>query len=356
MSSPLLVFLYVSTDLYHFNDNGVPELTFSEDQDSDHLYRRRATNPPVLHPAADDTIKRTYQHLELWVSTMVQAIFNLNDTLDSPTTPSYRMFRQDLKIVMTGYEVEATCHVLFDTVIDRCYFSFRGAAKDNLVLNPSEGYMDDRDGNCLKRIANVTAALRFSNRICRDVMYKAYNCIKLASAPLSYLRQKQKLKTERDLKTHTSGINTEYNGETHAGVIENFINQQNGTFEQCLCRFYAFHLRCTHHRQRALPTLLAPILWSASSTVDYDSDETIDASESLVGVQNRPNPTSLSSSSSYRTLQPNLVDNQHSVTSKILAQRSVNTILRAGRRQPSCHGPIDAHVQRANNNTPEVCH
>jgi len=150
MSSPLLVFLYVSTDLYHFEDNGAPELTFSEDQDSAHPYRRRATNPPGLDSAAGDTIKPTYQHLELWLSTMVQAIFNLNDTLDSPTTPSYRMFRQDLKTAMTSYEVEATCHVLFDTVIDRCYFRFRGAAKDNLALKTGEGYMDDRDGKCLK--------------------------------------------------------------------------------------------------------------------------------------------------------------------------------------------------------------
>ena len=187
-------------------------------------------------------------------------------------------------------------------------------------------------------------------------MYEDYNCIKLANAPLSYLGQKKKLKTKRDLKTHTSGINTEFNGETHAGVIENSIDQQNEAIEQCLCRFYTFRLRCVHHRQRALPTLLAPTLWSASSTEGNDSGETIDALESFVGVQNRPNPTSFSGSTSYRTLQPNFVDNQRPVTSKILAQRSVNTILRAGRRQPSCHDPIDALVQLANNNTPELCH
>lgn len=200
MSSPLPAFLRVDTDPYHFDDNGVPELAFSDDQDSAHAYRRRATSPPDVDPASDDTIKPTYQNLELWISTMVQAMFNLNKTLEGPTHPSYRMFRHGSKTAITGYEVEATCRVLFDTVIGRCYFGFRGAAKDNLALKPGEGHTEDSDGKCLKRIANVTAALHFSKCICPDLIYEDYNCIKLANAPLSYFWQNKKAKTERDLK------------------------------------------------------------------------------------------------------------------------------------------------------------
>lgn len=304
MSSPLPAFLRVDTNPYHFDDNGVPELAFSEDQDSAHAYRRRATNPPSLDPASDDTIKPTYQHLELWVSTMAQAMFNLNDTLDSPTHPSYKMFRHGSKTAVTGYEVEATCRVLFDIVIDRCYFGFRGATKDNLALKPGEGHTEDRDGNCLKRIANVTAALRFSKCICRDVMYEDYNCIKLANAPLNYLRQKKKAKTKRDIKIQAPDIDEELDGKSRVATVEDSIDQQVGELpSNASVDFTLFNFDAPININKAFKFNVPNSVVRFGRTMDYDS-ETIDASEAFASAENRPNPIPFSSLISDRTPQP----------------------------------------------------
>jgi hypothetical protein len=355
MPSPLPAFLRVDTDPYHFDDNGVPELAFSEDQDSAHAYRRRATKPPAIDSASDDTIKPTYQHLELWVSTMVQAMFNLDGTLESPTHPSYKMFRHGSKTALTGYEVEATCRVLFDIVIDRCYFGFRGPTKDNLALKPSEGHTDDRDGNCLKRIENVTAALRFSKCICRDVMYEDYNCIKLANAPLSYLGQKKKAKTRQDIKIQAPDIGAELHRKTHVAAVENSIDQQVGELpNNTSVDFTLFNFDAPMDIGETFKFYAPNLVVGFGRTVDYDSDETIDASETFAGAQNRLNPIPFSSSISGRTPQPDHLDIQRSVPSNILAQRSVNALLKPGRRQLFSSDPTRAQVGHTTKNTNQV--
>lgn len=135
---------------------------------------------------------------------MVEAIFNLDGVPEAVNLPAYTMFMHGSRTVVTGYEVEATCRLIFDMVIDRCYFGFRGAVRDNLALNPTFSRKDDRDGNCLTRITNVTNALRKSKCICRDIIYEDYSCIKLVNAPLEILSRKDKQR--RDTMTRSAAI------------------------------------------------------------------------------------------------------------------------------------------------------
>jgi hypothetical protein len=282
-------------------------------------------------------------------------MFKLDGTLESPTHPSYKMYQHGSKTALTGYEVEATCRVLFDTVIDRCYFGFRGPTKDNLALKPSEGHTDDRDGNCLKRIENVTAALRFSRCICRDVMYEDHNCIKLANAPLSYLGQKKKAKNKQDIKIQAPDIGAELDGKTHVAAVENSIDQQVGELpNNTSVDFTLFNFDAPIDTSETFKFNAPNPVVGFGRTVDYDLDGTIDASEAFAGAQNRPNPIPFSSSIFSRTPQPDHLDIQRSVPNNILAQRSVNMLLKSGRRQSSSSNPTGAQVGHATMNTIQV--
>ncbi|KAF2788877.1 hypothetical protein K505DRAFT_366086 [Melanomma pulvis-pyrius CBS 109.77] len=182
----------VDAQPYQFDDSGVPKLAFSNDQAAAHAYRRRSTMPPQLDPESDPTIVEVREAQERWISDMVQAVFNHDGVPEAVNLPAYTMFMHGSRTVVTGYDVEATCRLIFEQVIDRCRFGFRGPVRDNMALNPSNDCKDDRYGNCLTRITNVTHALRVSKCICRDIIFEDYNCIKLVNAPLKTLSRKKK--------------------------------------------------------------------------------------------------------------------------------------------------------------------
>ncbi|KAF2241098.1 hypothetical protein BU26DRAFT_572322 [Trematosphaeria pertusa] len=183
---------------YQFDANGNPQLVFRNSEEA-LAYRRRVTMPSQLSPSTDPTIMDVFNHREAYVAEMIRAMYNLDGVRDKPEARERKLFDLGQPDATCGYEVEAACRVLFDTVIDRCCQGYRGATKDNKAGTP-RNYESDRDGNCTTRIQNVINCLRQWKAACRDILCDDYRCILLANHPLAYAGCKVSYQRNNNLK------------------------------------------------------------------------------------------------------------------------------------------------------------
>lgn len=186
---------------YQFDQQGRPVLVFSDHPSAAIHYRRRVTVRPDKDPLTDPTIVQVRNAKEQYISEMVQAVFNLDERVkDRPNSRERYMFDAANRYAVTGYEVEAACRFLFDTIIDRCVNGYRGPYKENKIRQGNYAYKVDRDGDCLSRITNVITALWEWKSAGRDILYEDFKCIQFANAPLYYASTKRSNQRNNNIK------------------------------------------------------------------------------------------------------------------------------------------------------------
>jgi hypothetical protein len=122
---------------------------------------------------------------------MIHAVYDQNICTDG--TKVLRMFRSRSTEYISPPEIDAGCHALFDHVISRCLYGFRGISRFNLLAGKGrqgDNGKADAAANCLTRITNVVTALRASKSICQEMILEESKAKRLANAPLMLCAKK----------------------------------------------------------------------------------------------------------------------------------------------------------------------
>ncbi|KAF2626759.1 hypothetical protein BU25DRAFT_459038 [Macroventuria anomochaeta] len=177
---------------YKFNDQGGPtRLAWANDLTGATAYRSRVTRPPKQLGTSDPTIARVKARQETYIYEMVQAMFKVDTVKDNPTFEGVFWFTRGHKNVVSAYDVEAACRVLFKAVLDRCEIGHRGLDREDRLYKKYPEKID-LNGSCEARINNVITALCEWKSICKDVLTSDAKIGQLANAPASIAKDKQK--------------------------------------------------------------------------------------------------------------------------------------------------------------------
>lgn len=132
---------------------------------------------------------------DVWVSQLVDAMKNTDDVKDLQNSHHRRLF---LPKKTDDLLIDACCCAIFEALIDRCRYGFRGPAQFNKALKPMHGLELDRTATCEVRIRNVVRVLRWNKRVCKDVLYEDWKIRLLVNHPLSYDKEKDNQKGSND--------------------------------------------------------------------------------------------------------------------------------------------------------------
>ncbi|KAK3202680.1 hypothetical protein GRF29_154g351681 [Pseudopithomyces chartarum] len=158
-------------------------------------YRRKVYQLPQVDPRTDLSIVRVEADADVWVSQLVDAMKNTDDVKDLQNSHHRRLF---LPKKTDDLLIDACCCAIFEALIDRCRYGFRGPAQFNKALKPMHGLELDRTATCEVRIRNVVRVLRWNKRVCKDVLYEDWKIRLLVNHPLSYDKEKDNQKGSND--------------------------------------------------------------------------------------------------------------------------------------------------------------
>ncbi|KAF2690497.1 hypothetical protein K458DRAFT_383606 [Lentithecium fluviatile CBS 122367] len=166
-------------------------------------HHQRVQRPAELRPEDDPTIAAVEADSHRWIMELVRAVRNLEGVGDRPDAKAVKYFTPDHSKEYPYADIEATCHVLFATVIDRCKNGFRGFDRDDNkaygrqgaktseeILSFRSTFTDDRTGSCATRMQNVVKCLRVWKNSCQGIMHNDYNMFLLANHPLAFASTK----------------------------------------------------------------------------------------------------------------------------------------------------------------------
>ncbi|KAJ4379895.1 hypothetical protein N0V86_005079 [Didymella sp. IMI 355093] len=187
---------------YTFDANGKPQLAWAHDLNGALCHLNRVTRARKLpNDASITTVAALQEH---YVGEMVQAVFNTSNIYDNLDYPGIKMFTLGSKKQVSCYDVEASCHALFATVLDRCLNGYRGPDISNRLLGGGKIETIDRDGTCQVRIDNVIKSLREWKSVCKDVILSSSKITNLANAPATVWKDKMIQKLNNLTKKNTT--------------------------------------------------------------------------------------------------------------------------------------------------------
>jgi hypothetical protein len=172
-----------------FNAQGRYQMAFS---DSTHAasWHNAVTMAPEADPKLDQSIEHVLGQRVDWTATMIHAVY---DTQTSTDVKALNMFKPGSADYITPPEIDAGYHALFDQVIFRCLYGYRGMSRFNLLTGKGrqgDNGRGDAEANCLTRITNLVVALRVSKSICQEIILDDSKAKRLANAPMMLMAKK----------------------------------------------------------------------------------------------------------------------------------------------------------------------
>ncbi|KAF1936171.1 hypothetical protein EJ02DRAFT_482016 [Clathrospora elynae] len=174
-----------AADPYQFDLLGHPTgFLFSNNLQAAYDHRHRQRSRPYLTPGSDFTIRTVAARQEEYIAEMMQAMFSSAAVRDKDTFNGCAMFIRGGPAGVSVADVEATCRLLFQKILEQCRFGWCGKTK-------SRATPADRSRTCEQRAADVLVALRHWKCICKDIFLDDDKIQELADAPLGVYRSKQ---------------------------------------------------------------------------------------------------------------------------------------------------------------------
>ncbi|KAF2703661.1 hypothetical protein K504DRAFT_495464 [Pleomassaria siparia CBS 279.74] len=176
---------------------GNEQLHFGDDWEQGIRYRYRTIRAPELLVSEDKTLTDVLQRAEHWVKLLYLAMTNMEDINDNPNSRDVKIFSSSS---LDKKAVEATCRLVFTSLIHRCIVGFCGSDIRNV------SHRVDQRLTCMNRLLAVISALHNDKKVCRDVLLEDSKIAQFVHQPVSYLKAKigQELNNRRKAKRYTS--------------------------------------------------------------------------------------------------------------------------------------------------------
>ncbi|KAL5380865.1 hypothetical protein PMIN06_010090 [Paraphaeosphaeria minitans] len=142
---------YKDSDLHPWTDDNC-KLNMSPAQA--YHYRRRVTRKPYVDPDNDNTIQEVLGQREKWTKSLMRAVLNVDDVFDKVESTAFKKINE-----LSKHKVEAACHILFDTIIDRCLHGYRGDPEKDKARPNKAAYLKNPVDTELKCADRIKAAV-----------------------------------------------------------------------------------------------------------------------------------------------------------------------------------------------------
>ncbi|KAL1597744.1 hypothetical protein SLS60_008231 [Paraconiothyrium brasiliense] len=168
----------------HFKDNWARALT----------YRYRPLEEATHMSRVDDTIREVIQQAEQWVQVLYDAMCNIVNVFNKPTSIELSMFKSPS---LDKKAVEAACRSVLIALIHRCIIGFCGLRTGSTASLASR---EDKKLTCKERLLAVVNALKCDKRICKDIMTEDTKIALLVHAPRALSKLKKNQEKGNDAK------------------------------------------------------------------------------------------------------------------------------------------------------------
>lgn len=186
-----------ASDSHQFDSLGRPtQMLFRGDLQKAMAHRDRVRALPGLDPRQDPSITWIASRTEDCVADLMQAFFDVSSCNDKPTFEAVGFCTLGDPTAYETADVEATCRIVHNTLVQRCLHGFRGHPSEDFIGNfQSSGkrrkaQRDDVTGDCQTRFNNVINLLRSWKSVCSQVITSRSYIDRLVNAPASIARQK----------------------------------------------------------------------------------------------------------------------------------------------------------------------
>ncbi|KAJ4352278.1 uncharacterized protein N0V89_007626 [Didymosphaeria variabile] len=168
----------------HFKDSWARALT----------YRYRPLEEATQTNRADGTIREVIQHAEQWVNVLYDAMCNVANVFNKPTSIELSMFKSP---TLDNKAVEAACRSVLIALIHRCVVGFCGLRMGSGASGASR---EDKKLTCKERLFAIVNALKYDKRICKDIMTEDTKIALLVHAPVALSKLKKNQEKGNDAK------------------------------------------------------------------------------------------------------------------------------------------------------------